>query len=70
MIDTVPLERVERRARALRALEERVLEARESRDDAIRQARDAGHTLREIGETADLHHTAIAKIVREKEDPR
>lgn len=33
------------------------------RDEAIRQMRDEGATLRAIAEAANLSHTAVAKIL-------
>lgn len=64
------LERIAFDSRVVRGHETSLADARATRDESIRQARGAGHTLREIGEAAGLHHTAIAKIVREKEDSR
>lgn len=45
--------------------------ARGERDALIRQARREGFSLREIGEAAGLHYTAVRKAAGEaKEDPR
>lgn len=41
----------------------RAREATLRRDEAIRQMRDEGSTLRSIAEAAGLTHTAIAKIL-------
>ena len=40
--------------------------AREYRYELIRNARAQGFSLREIGEAADLHYTAILKIARKE----
>lgn len=67
--DVIPLERVERRAKAVRDLEARLDEARLYRDDAIRQAIRAGHTVREIADASGIHYSYISRVGR-KEDPR
>jgi hypothetical protein len=43
----------------------RMAEARRKRDDAIREASAAGHSLREIARAAGVAHTRILAIVRE-----
>lgn len=68
--NVIPLERVERRAAALVALEERLEEARALRDNAIRQALAAGHTVREIAAVAGVHYSYVSRIGGRKEDPR
>lgn len=50
------LDRVHRNAQAAAKYTER-------RNDAIREARDAGYPLRLIAEYAGLSHTAVAKIL-------
>lgn len=51
-----PAEKVRKRAEAIpRAIQRR--------DDAIRQMRAEGATLREIGEAAGISHAAVAKIL-------
>lgn len=50
-------------------IESEARSARGERDALIRQARSEGLTLREIGEAAELHHTAVRKIAP-KEDSR
>lgn len=35
-----------------------------ARDEAIRRARAAGHTLRAIAEAAGITHVGVAKILR------
>jgi hypothetical protein len=39
--------------------------ARVERRQAFEQARDAGLTLREIGEAAELHHSSVSQILDE-----
>ncbi len=68
--DVIPLERVERRAAALRAMEERIQEARDLRDVAIRTALEAGHTVREVAAVAGVHYSYVSRIGGRKESPR
>jgi hypothetical protein len=58
------LTRVRYYARRLATVEARRQRDIERRDDAIRAASAAGHSLREIGEVAGLTHTAVRKITR------
>lgn len=48
------LEKVRKRTEAVQRAQER-------QDEAIRQTRDEGETLRAIGEAAGMSHVAIAK---------
>jgi hypothetical protein len=41
-------------------------EAREARRESFERAREAGLTLREIGEAADLHWTRVGNILGKK----
>lgn len=68
--DVIPIERVERRARSLRALEERLQEARDLRDAAIREALDAGYTVRAVASAAGVHYSYVSRVGAKKEDPR
>lgn len=47
----------------VRTAAEKERRARSLRDQSIRAAHAAGHSLREIAEAAGLSHSAIAKIV-------
>jgi hypothetical protein len=53
-----------RRAQAkLASAQERVEEARKARRDSFERAREAGLTLREIGEAADLHWSRVGEVL-------
>jgi regulator of protease activity HflC (stomatin/prohibitin superfamily) len=67
--DVIPLERAERRAKAVRDLEARLDEARLYRDDAIRQALAAGYTVRAVADATGIHYSYISRVGK-KEDPR
>ena len=41
-------------------------QARQARRESFERARDAGMTLREIGEAAELHWTRIARVLGQK----
>ena len=51
-------------AERVRTWATKVREATERRDEAIREMRDEGASLREIAAVASLSHTTIANIVR------
>jgi hypothetical protein len=41
-------------------------EARKARRESFERAREAGLTLREIGEVADLHRSRVAEVLSKK----
>lgn len=65
------LDHIEMAAARVETARVALAEKLERRDALIRIARSRGISLREIGEAANLHHTAVRKAAGEtKEDPR
>lgn len=68
--DPIRLEIVKAEQAKIARLEEELRDRRAYRDYAIRQAREAGHTVREIGDAAGIHYSYISRVGARKEDPR